>query len=379
MGQPVDMKIALVTETFYPAVDGTTRTVQAIADRLIDTGHHVQLIAPGPGLSCYRSSRVSRIQPHTRTGRQVRAALEAFEPDLVHVASPGELGRKALQHADRLGVPTVVVEQSPLLDVTAGYWSSKVADHADTVLATSPWMVDRLADFGAEAELWLPGVDADAFTPQLRDPRLHAAWSRARSRSGTLVNGRQGHEPVVDGYVGSLRKRHDVGRLAELAHVPGIRLVVIGAGPQLDRLSTRLPAATFTGELTTGDLAVALASIDVLVHPGERETCCHALREAAASGVPVVAPRSGGAASVVRHLETGLLYDPTQRNGLAEAVASLSLDPQRRLLGEHARELAGDRSWRTAVDELVAQRYAPLLPGRALTLAPGQVRLAATA
>ncbi|WP_372727930.1 glycosyltransferase [Nocardioides sp.] len=364
------MKIALVTETFYPAVDASTTTVKAVADRLIDAGHRVEIVAPGPGLGCYRGSRVARVAGHDRTGRQLRAALDAFAPDLVHVTSPGPVGRATLKHARRLGVPSVVVEQSPLLDVTADHWRVKVAERADTVLATSRWMVERLREFGADAELWQPGVDPVAFTPELRDPRLHAAWSRARSRSGT---------PVVVGHLGDLRTRRDARRLAELVGLPGTQVVVIGDGAQLGRLRSRLPDAVFTGPLDTGDLTVALASLDLVVQPGERETCCHGLRAAAASGVPVVAPRAGGAPDVVRNLETGLLHDPGRPRALANAVASLALDSRRDLMGRRGRELALERDWRTAVDELVAEHYAPLLPGRALRLASGVVRLASTA
>lgn len=327
------MRIALVTETFYPAVDGTTTTLKAVADRLIDTGHEVRIIAPGPGLATYRRSRVVRVRPLDKPGRQVRAALEEYAPDLVHVASPGTLGRKALKHARNLGIATLVVEQSPALDVTADYWRTTIAERADAVLVTSTWMTDRLAEFGVRADLWAPGVDTDAFSPGLRDPWLHAKWSLSGSRAEPLT---------VVGCVGSLRKRHDVRRLADLAAIPGIRPVEIGS-------------------LETGARTVALASLDVLVHPGERETCCHALREAAASGVPVVAPRSGGAVDVVRHLETGLLYDPADPHGLRGAVEAVVADRHRGLLGSRARELATGRDWRGAVDELVSRHYRRLV------------------
>ena len=342
------MRIALVTETFYPAVDGATTTVKAVADRLIDTGHEVRLVARGPGLPSYRGSRVVRTRPLEKTGGQVREALAEFVPDLVHVTSPGLVGRKALKHARRLGIPTLVVEQSPVLDLTADYWRSRVADRADVVLVTSSWMVERLAEFGVASRVWAPGVDTAAFAPQLRDPWLHSRWSRSRSAGGPLV---------VVGYVGSLRRRHGVRRLADLAAVPGIRPVVIGDGPQRDWLESRLPHARFTGALGTGDLTVALPSLDVLVHPGEQETCSHALREAAASGVPVVAPRSGGATDVVRSLETGVLYDPCDRQGLRRAVATVAADPHRRLLGERGRELVSGRDWPAAVDELLSVHY----------------------
>ncbi len=350
------MRIALVTETFFPAVDGTTTTLKAVADGLVDAAHEVLIVAPAPGLRCYRGSRVVRILPLEPVGSQVRSGLEDFGPDVMHVTSPGTLGRKALKWARRRNVPTVVVEQSPVLDLTADYWRAKVADRADRLLVTSSWMQQRVAEFGVEAELWTPGVDAAAFTPSLRDQWLHDRWARKRSADG---------ERVVVGYVGSLHKRHGVRRLAELASVPGIRPVVIGGGPQRGWLESRLPDARFTGELQTGDLTVALPTLDVLVHPGEHETCCHVLREAAASGVPVVAPRAGGAPDVVRHLETGLLYDPSDPRSLRRAVESVVADRPRALLGMRARELS-TRSWRDAVADL--SRMLDALAGAPLAL-----------
>lgn len=347
------MRITLVTETFYPATDGTTTTLKAVADRLVDTGHDVQIVAPGPGIGSYRGCRVARVRPLEPVGTQVRAALDAFGADLVHVASPGALGRKALKHTHRQGIPSVVVEHGAVMDVSADYWRAKVADRADRVLVTSPWMVERMAEFGVTAALWRPGVDTDAFTPALRDQWLHDAWSR-RSTSAA--------PQVVVGYVGGLHKRHGVRRLTEVASVPNARLVVIGAGPQRDWLAAKAPSAKLVGALQTGDLTIALPTLDVLVHPGEHETCCHALREAAASAVPVVAPRAGGAADVVRHLESGLLYDPDDPRDLRRAVASVVADRQRSLLGQQGRVLAQERTWTQAVDELAALHYAEAVP-----------------
>ncbi|KRB78189.1 glycosyl transferase family 1 [Nocardioides sp. Root190] len=340
------MKIVLATETFYPAVDSTTTTLKATADRLVDLGHTVRIVAPGPGLASYRGCDVVRVRPLEPTGAQIREALESFEPDLVQVHSPRQVGRKALKHAGRLGLATLVVEQSAVLDLSADYWRAKVADRADRVLVTSPWMVGRAAELGVHAHLWEPGVDARAFTPTLRDPWLRGSWSRAKSREG----GR-----VVVGYVGGLHKAAGVRRLADLARVPGIRLVVIGDGPERAWLSRRLPNARFTGALSAADLTVALPTLDVLVHPGEHETDCHALREAGASGVPVVAPRAGGARSVVSHLETGLLHDASDPRDLTRAVASIAADPHRSLMGAAARERALRRTWHDAVDELLAE------------------------
>lgn len=354
---PAPVRVAVVTETFYPRVDGSTTTVRALVDRLVDLGHHVLLVAPAPGLTTFRGARVARVRVADRPGRvvrrQVRDALDAFAPDLVHVASPRRLGRPALAHAARLGVPTVVVQQDPLGDRAGARWVDDVGPHADAVLATAPWLVDRVAALGAAATLWAPGVDAAAFTPALHDRWLHDRWA------GRGAAGASG--PVVVGFVGSVRKRHGVRRLLELADVPGVRAVVVGEGPQRRWLEERLPGVRTTGALHGGDLATAVASLDVLVHPSPDLTCAHALREAAASAVPVVAARAGGAPAVVRDHETGLLFDPASRLGLRDAVAAVVADPRRAHLGARGRELARERSWPDAVDELLAGAWSRVL------------------
>lgn len=337
-------RICVVTESFYPAVDGTTRTVKQVVDRLVDTGHEVGVVAPGPGLGSYRGASVARIRPLDKPGRQVSAALATFAPDLVLVASPGTLGRKALKHARAQGRPTLVVQQSPVPPLTADHWVRKVAARADRVVVTCGWMQQRLAQIGVDASVWAPGVDVAAWHPDLRDQRLHDHWSRRRS---------DGTSRVVVGFVGSLHKRHGVRRLVELDRVPGVRLVVIGDGPQREWLQERLPAAKFLGTVEPGELTTVMASLDVVVHPGEQETCSHALREASASGVPVVAPRSGGALDAVQPMETGLFFDPGPNRGFVEAVASLAADRHRAQLGARGREVATRRSWPQAVDELI--------------------------
>jgi phosphatidylinositol alpha 1,6-mannosyltransferase len=343
------LRVALVTESFDPRLTGTAGTVRHVADRLVATGHHVRILTGGAGPSAYHSVGVSRFAAPRRSHR-LHESLHAFGPDLVHAFTPGAVGAKALRQAQRRGVPTLVTETSSRAEFAPAQWRDRVADRTDRLVVTASWLQDSLAAAGLPAELWSPGVDTGVFAPTRRDERLRAAWT-----GGDLTQ-------VVVGYVGSLRKRHGVRHLAEVARVPGTQLVVVGDGPQQAWLRTRLPdSVRFTGQLRPRDSAVAVASLDLLVQPGLRATCCHALREAAACGVPCVAPRSGGAIDVVRPLETGLLYDPEDPVGLADAVAAVVADPRRQLLGDHAREIALRRTWRDAVDELMQAHYAPLL------------------
>lgn len=338
------LRIALVNEASFPDLDGTTSTLKPVADRMIDLGHDIRFIVPGPGLGTYRGARIVRTSPLAKTGTQVRDALGAFRPDVVVCLDPDRLGRKALTRAGRRGVPTVVLQQRAVADVEA--YAAKIAGRADRVLTTSHWLAARFHDAGVGARVWEPGVDTDAFSPALRDPWLHRTWSKAKSRSTPLV---------VVGYAGALAKRHGVRRLAALNEVAGIRPVIIGDGAQRGWLENRLPHAKITGALGTGDLSVALASCDIVVHPGEEEGCGHVLREAGASGVPVVAPRAGVAPELVDHLGTGVLYSPGERDSLAEAVRAVAADPRRALLGEQGRVRMTERTWTDAADDLVGQ------------------------
>lgn len=343
------LRVALATESFDPRLSGTAGTVRHVADRLVTAGHEVRILTGGAGPSTYHSIGVDRFAAPRRK-HHLRESMLALGPDLVHAFTPGVVGAKALRQARLLGVPTLVTETSPRAEFAPAQWRDRVADRADRLVVTASWLQARLADEDLDAGLWSPGVDTGVFAPTRRDERLRSTWT-----DGDLTQ-------VVVGYVGSLRKRYGVRLLAEVARVPGTRLVVVGDGPQQAWLRSRLPdAVRFTGELRPRDAAVAIASLDVLVQPAPRATCCHVLREAAASGVAVVAPRSGGALDVVRPLETGLLYDPAQRLGLLDAVAAVVADPRRRLLGDHARERAQERTWADAVDELVREHYAPLL------------------
>jgi phosphatidylinositol alpha 1,6-mannosyltransferase len=342
-------RIALVTESFDPRLTGTAGTVRQVANRLVANGHRVRIVTGGTGPTTYHSAGISRFSP-PRRNHKIHESLHAFGPDLLHAFTPGAIGTKALKQANRLGIPTVVTETSARAEFAPPRWQEQVGDRADRLSVTATWLRERLDAAGVAAHLWAPGVDTDVFHPDRRNPALRSTWT-----DGDLTQ-------VVVGYVGSLRKRHGVRRLAEVASVPGTRLVVVGDGPQQAWLRSRLPASVrFTGELKPREAAAAMAALHLLVQPGTRTTCAHALREAAACGVPVVAPRAGGALDVVEHLGTGLLYDPATPLALGDAVAALVADPNRGLLGAHARAVISRRTWDDAVDELVREHYAALL------------------
>jgi phosphatidylinositol alpha 1,6-mannosyltransferase len=356
------MRIAISTEAFYPACDADTRTVKAVVDQLIDAGHDILLLAPAPGLGDYRGATVARVTLLEGRGAQVREAMLNFGADALISVSPTKIGRKALKHARRLDVPTLVVQAAPVTALDAELWTRTVGARADLLVVTAPWMQQRVAELGvADAPVWEPGVDALAFTPALRDDYLHDSYAKARAKGGARI---------VVGHAGDLRRRHGVRRLVDAARVPGGRLVIIGEGPQRTWLEGQVSDAKFAGALSSGELATALASLDILVQPSEIETCGHLVRAALASGVPVIAPNAGGSADIVRDGETGILYDPEEPKALRKAVSHLLACPElRERLGKKAREESGTRDWSLAITELIETHLARALQHKAIPAA----------
>ena len=360
------VRVGIVTESFLPQVNGVTNSVLRVVEHLHARGHEALVVAPGTtGPDRYLHAAVRRVRavdlpvisslPIGMPSPRVHAALAEFAPDVVHLASPFVLGAAGLRAARRLGVPTVAVYQTDVAGFAAAYglkhgaraawrWIRRLHSLADRTLAPSLASVGALTDHGVpRVHRWARGVDTDLFAPWRADPGLRA---RLAPDGELLV-----------GYVGRLAPEKQVHRLAALHGLPGVRVVVVGDGPEEQALRALLPDAAFLGFRTGGDLAAAYASLDVFVHTGPHETFCQAAQEALASGVPVIAPDAGGPRDLVEHGRTGFLVEPYDDDGFtAELVSTVDLlrpDLVRRRIGTAARESVLARTWPAVCDELL--------------------------
>ena len=365
------MRVAIVAESFLPAVNGVTNSVLRTVEHLNRRGHEPMVIAPSPGavagghraiertvgvpvvwlpavrLPGYRSFRVSPVG----VGR-VRGVLREVAPDVVHLASPFVLGWDAVRAARLLGLPTVAVYQTEVPTYAARYgfgglepllWRRVCDIHrrAHRTLAPSTAACASLRDRGVpEVRWWGRGVDLDRFRPERRSRRLRARFGPP--------------DVVAVGYVGRLAAEKQLEDLAVLRDLDGVRLVIVGDGPYRARLERLLPGALFLGLQGGTHLAACMASFDVGVHPGEQETFGQAVQEKLASGVPVVAVTAGGMLDLVQDGGNGLHYAAGDLAGLRTGVAALATDPERRLLmGVAARESVGNRGWDRFGDLLI--------------------------
>jgi phosphatidylinositol alpha 1,6-mannosyltransferase len=374
MSHRVSMRVAIITESFPPDVNGVAHSVLRVAELLAEHGHHPLVIAPQPVRGSRGDSfpfpvvRVPAVPlpgyPSFRLGRpspRVREALVTHRTEVVHLASPVCLGAHGAAVAGRLGLPAVAVYQTDLPAYARAYrlgrageafawrWLRGIHNSTARTLAPSTATATGLHAQGIDnVWLWGRGVDTERFDPARRSQELRAAL---------------GKELLV-GYVGRLATEKRVEWLAGITALDGVRLVIVGAGPAEAMLRQHIPDAIFLGERRGDELAAIYASLDVFVHSGPYETFGQTLQEAAASGLPVVAPAAGGPLDLVEDGVTGYLVPPADPDAFTSAVARLAADPaMRAAFGAAGRRKVLGRTWPVLTGELVGH-YAAVL-GRA--------------
>ena len=382
------MRITLVTETYFPQVNGVSRTLGQLVRVLEAAGDAVQLIHPDYGqpaagahhrlvrslnLPFYRELYLP-LPPFGRTGN----AIDAFAPDVVHIATEATLGLAILWHARRRKLP-VVSSFHTNFDQYADHY--RVGWAKGTIWRYMRWFHNRtcetyvpslatIADLKTRGferlVLWPRGVDAGTFRPD-RPGRV-----AVRAALGF------GPDDVVIGHVSRIAAEKNVAYLgAALLRVaearPGSRMLIVGDGPARPELEAALGgAARFVGYRSGADLADHYAAADVFAFASLTETFGNVILEAMASGLPVVAVRAGGPGDTVRPGETGLLVEPTDPpDAFAAHLIDLIDHPDRRhRMAAAARDYARSRTWDAIMGGL-RDRYARIAAGEPSAVAGG--------
>jgi glycosyltransferase involved in cell wall biosynthesis len=369
------MRVTLVSETYSPQVNGVSRTLSQLVRLLEAEGDLVQLIHPDYGERPRRAGSVtvrSMTVPFYRELHlplppfgKVRAAIDAFEPQIIHIATEATLGLAVLKHARGRGIPLVTSFHTNFDQYTEHYrigWLSGVIwrylrwfhnEGLETYVPSRATM-SILARRGFERMvLWPRGVDSTLF--------------RVGRAGREKVRAELGFEPghVVVGHVSRLAAEKNVAYLgAALERLEEdcpekVRVLVVGNGPARDELAAQLgPRARFVGYRSGEDLADHYAACDVFAFASKTETFGNVILEAMASGLPVVAVRAGGPGDTVRPGQTGLLVEPTDPpRTMARALGALvEDDAERRRMGANARAYAESLAWNEIMRDL-RRRY----------------------
>ncbi len=323
------MRIVIATDAWSPQVNGVVTTLGHTRDQLEAKGHEVYMLTP-EGRRTVPMPTYPEIRLSLFAGGGIRRELDKFQPDCVHIATEGPIGLSVRNYCVRRGLPFTTAYHTQFPEYVRERfpfpttWTVALLRwfHAPAVRTMVPTesMRQTLLQRGFEdVVIWSRGVLTDVFTPD--------APKRYNLPGPIWV------------YVGRVAVEKNIEEFLSL-NLPGSK-IIIGDGPDRERLTADYPDCHFLGYRFGEDLASHLAGADVFVFPSKTDTFGIVMLEAMACGLPVAAFPVTGPIDVVKPGITGILD-----NDLS-AACSRALDLNR----EDCRQYAEKRSWSRATDQ----------------------------
>ncbi|MEI6862242.1 MAG: glycosyltransferase family 1 protein, partial [Verrucomicrobiota bacterium] len=372
------MKLAFVTETFPPEINGVAMTFGTITRELGRRGHAVTVYRPQrsdlPGDASHPEFREIALPglpipgyPLLRLGLPAAGRLKrvwrAERPDLVHVATEGPLGASAITAARALGVPVTSSFHTNFHAYAGHYgcaplrrlalaWLRRVHNRARLTFVPTRELCTELAALGfRHVTLLSRGVDTRQFSPARRSAKLRIALGIGPDTPIVLHVGRMAAEknyPLLLRAFAAMRSANS-----------RCRFVLVGDGPLRTSLRRTLPGAIFTGFVSRDELALHYASADLYVHASLTETFGNVLTEAMASGLATASFDYAAARQFVRDGVNGLTVPCAQPEALIAAAARLVAEPGLRArLGPAARATVEPQSWENVIAGFEADLHA---------------------
>ena len=400
------MRVAIFTDNDFDKVNGVTTTLKAVlrhapegieprvytaSDVAADNREYLALQSVGVPIPFYTEMKmyVPRVGAYIRLAREDRA-------EVVHLTTPGPIGLAAMRVARVLDLPMVGSFHTDLAAYTRILSGSRLLE--SLVRECMRWPYGRCARVLVPSEdarrlladrqerraaitddrriaIWKRGVDCEEFRPSRRSDDLRRNWRVSRAVPAILYVGRVSREKGL----GLLPHIQECLRQSRIPH----RFIVVGSGPMLAELKSRMQSTVFTGSLGRKDVAAAFASADVFVFPSRTDTAGNVILEAQASGLPVLVADAGGPKENIVDGSTGEVVPGSEPSLWAAALGRLLGDESRRAaMSRAARSYGEARSWNAALEplyrtyrELAAEsRAAAAVP----TLVPKGIRLTGT-
>lgn len=382
-----DLRIALFSGNYNYTRDGANQALNSLADYILRQGAALRVYSPVVPEPDFPPTGDLVDVPNIRMpvkGRgeyrlplglnaEVRADLEKFAPNMVHLSSPDPTGHAALKWAHRHNIPALAsvhtrFETYPryyglgFMEPAIETLLRRFYNRCDALVAPSQSQIDELKAQGMHEDItiWSRGVNREVFDPSKRDMEWRRAQGLADDDVAIVFLGRLVMEKGLDVFAETIRDL----RRRQVPH----KVLVIGDGPARGWFDKALPDGIFVGFQTGADLGRALASGDIFFNPSITETFGNVTLEAMACGLPVVAAGATGAASLVDDGETGRLVPPGKPDifapACAEALAPYCTDDALR----HAHGDAGERKSRAyswdAINQAVVDVYLRLAEQR---------------
>ncbi|WP_406944073.1 glycosyltransferase family 4 protein [Halobacillus sp. SY10] len=364
------MKVAIFTDTYVPQVNGVARTLQRWTGYLEKKRIPYRVYAPDMRSKEEYIDHIHRfnsvpfwLYPECRLALpnliKIKRDLEVFRPDLIHIATPFNIGLAGLHFGKKMGIPLVgsyhthfdqYLDYYKLSFLSPFVWKYMQWFHQSFKKTLVPSLHTKrelelhgLHNIG----LWQRGVDHQLFSPDHND--------------GSVRNQFEINAPILLTYVGRLAPEKGLDTLMNVAKTlphhmnKNIHWLIVGDGPLKNHLRSVAPQnMTFAGYQDGESLARIYASSTLFIFPSATETFGNVVLESLSSGTPVVAANAGGVKEIVSHGKTGLLCTPYNPLSFTQGILDLLSDPEKLAsMRKQARQEALDRSWEEIFEQLL--------------------------
>jgi glycosyltransferase involved in cell wall biosynthesis len=359
------MRLAIVTETFPPEVNGVAMTFGIIAAELAARGHHLTIFRPERAdlsaqalhsaysivtLPGFRIPGYNTIVMGFPARKKLSTLWKVSRPDLVHVVTEGPLGASAITAANDLGIPVTSSFHtnfhrytghygfSPLRTITLA-WLRRVHNRTLKTFAPTEELCRELSELEFKRlGLLSRGVNLKHFSPSKRCEQLREEWGAGKDNPVVIHVGRMAPE-----------KNYDLlFRLySAMAKVnPKLKFVLLGEGPLETQLRTQHPECVFAGFFPREEIGRYYASADIYIHASNTETFGNVITEAMASGLAVASYDYAAAKIFIRNEASGLVAPFNDEALLTKAAEALATNETLREKLRTAAPLAlSEHSW----------------------------------
>lgn len=367
------MRVAIFTDTFTPQVNGVAKTLDRLTCYFQKQNISYSVFAPQhtaeddfvANVNKMRSIPLKILYPECRFAfptPRIKRELLSFRPDIIHVATPFNIGLCGMYYAKKLNIPLVGSYHTDF-DAYLKYY--KIEFFSNMLWNYLKWFHSHMQkNFVPSLEtlqqlakkefqnlyIWGRGVDCSLF---------HPAYNKDVFRKKYNITA-----PYILSYAGRIAPEKDIETLRILIQTTlkertdDIHWLIAGDGPLAKELRETVPTTnvTFTGYLQGENLAEAYACSDLMVFPSPTETFGNVVLESLACGTPVIGANSGGVKNIIADGKTGFLCEPKNPESFLLSIYQLLNNNElRKQMSISARMYAANQSWDEIFHALLLQ------------------------
>lgn len=364
------LTIAVVTETWYPDINGVAHSIGKIVKGLLDLGVHIQLYhlqeedanidnrieyypLKGQRLPFYREVKVG-----FPASRKLQQYWEKSRPNIIQIVTEGPLGYSAMRAARQMNIPAVSDYHTNFQQYSKSYhfgllenvvfaYLRKLHNQTGMTLVPTQQLRKELEELGFDnVKIMARGIDTETFNPRHRREQLRQDWGVVADHPAVLYVGRVAAEKNLDLAVRTFRCIQQ--------QKPTAKFIIVGDGPVRKTLEQNNPDFIFCGMQRGQALAEHYASADIFLSPSVTETFGNTILEAMASGLAVVSYNYAAAREYIVHQENGVTAPLHDEESFVQQACELAKSTEhQQQLGKQAFTSIQEHSWHKVCSNLL--------------------------